>query len=128
MVSRELSHSVRRAIDYIEAQYPHIESIPEIAEAIEENYHNLRTRFRRETGQTLEEYLIRTRLKEAAALLRETNLLVKEICWQVGYTDEAHFGKRFREHYGATPLSYRYRKRMSRLITDTLAKLKRYIR
>ena len=128
MTSHELSSAVRRAIDYIEAQYTHIGSIPEIAEAVEENYHSLRVRVQRETGQTLEEYVILTRLRVAASLLVETNLLVKEICWRVGYNDEAHFSKRFREHYGTTPLGYRYRKRLSRLITDTLAKLKRYIR
>lgn len=128
MLSHELSTAVRQAIDHIEAHYTEIQSVPEIADAVEENYHNLRTRFRRETGQTLEEYLIRTRLEAAATLLTETTLLVQEICWKVGYRDEAHFGKRFREQYGTTPLSYRYRKRLLRLIADTLARFKQYIR
>ena len=59
------------------------------------------------TGRTFSEYLRDLRLAEAARLLRETDLYVKEIVQQVGLSSTSGFYKSFFLSYGTTPDAYR---------------------
>ncbi len=47
------------------------------------------------------------RLSEAAELLKKDDLLIKEICFEVGFNDLKYFGKCFRAKYNYTPVEYR---------------------
>jgi transcriptional regulator GlxA family with amidase domain len=47
------------------------------------------------------------RLNEAAELLKNEDLLIKEICFEVGFNDLKYFGKCFRAKYNYTPVEYR---------------------
>ena len=46
-------------------------------------------------------------MEEAKRLLRETNLLIKDISAAVGYEDVGSFIRRFRKQMGVTPTQYR---------------------
>lgn len=63
--------------------------------------------FKEETGSTVMQYLLKVRLEEAAKLLENSNLLVRDVGVLVGYKKTQHFTKLFKEHYGATPQNYR---------------------
>jgi len=65
--------------------------------------------FRRYFGVPAHEYLLRHRLHQAAYLLRDRNLTVKEASRRVGYNDVYAFSKLFKKHYGAAPSSFRKR-------------------
>ena len=58
-------------------------------------------------GMTFREKLIRTRMDQAAWLLRHTDRLVSEISTEVGYVSESRFYKMVRERLGMTPEQYR---------------------
>lgn len=58
-------------------------------------------------GMTFREKLIRTRMDQAAWLLRHTNRLISEVSAEVGYVSESRFYKMFRERTGMTPDQYR---------------------
>ena len=58
-------------------------------------------------GMTFREKLIRTRMDQAAWLLRHTDRLISEISTEVGYVSESRFYKMFRERTGMTPDRYR---------------------
>ena len=47
------------------------------------------------------------RLNAAAELLKNDDLLIKEICFEVGFNDLKYFGKCFRAKYNYTPVEYR---------------------
>jgi len=47
------------------------------------------------------------RLNEAAELLKNDDLLIKEVCFEVGFNDLKYFGKCFRAKYNYTPVEYR---------------------
>lgn len=64
---------------------------------------------KRETGKTFVELLTARRIAHARALLLHTNLSVKEIAFQAGFTDAAYFGRRFRQLEGHSPLAARTR-------------------
>lgn len=59
------------------------------------------------TGESPGDFLRRFRLQRAAQLLRESQLNISEICYEVGFSTHAHFTKMFGEHFGCTPSEYR---------------------
>lgn len=62
--------------------------------------------FRRATGSSPGEYLIRYRLSQACRLL-ESTLSVTEIAMACGFSDAANFSVRFKKLTGKTPRQYR---------------------
>ena len=47
------------------------------------------------------------RMKHAAALLKSTNLPVRDIAYQVGYENPENFIRTFKKHNKKTPTEYR---------------------
>ena len=65
--------------------------------------------FREYFSATPAEYIRQRRLKNAARLLRTTNLSVKEIAEHSGIPDYNYFSKIFKSSFGTSPLKYRKR-------------------
>ncbi|WP_249662400.1 helix-turn-helix domain-containing protein, partial [Lysinibacillus fusiformis] len=65
--------------------------------------------FKRETNYSFIEYVMHTRMKKAVALLKSTNVSLKEIATSVGYTDVHYFNRIFKSHLGISPGKYRKR-------------------
>ncbi len=63
--------------------------------------------FRRATGQTPIEYLIRLRLQKAMELLRQSDLSVTDIAIDVGFNDSNYFTRQFKAAKGLSPTQYR---------------------
>ena len=72
----------------------------------------LTTRFRQRFGITPESYLLRRRIEVARHLLLTSNLLVKEVAFQVGIADQQYFNKQFRRSVGLSPTAFRVTNRM----------------
>jgi AraC-like DNA-binding protein len=66
----------------------------------------LRT-FKRVTGVTPHQWVLRARLREAARRLAETRAPVTEIALDVGFEDLSNFTRTFRAEFGASPREYR---------------------
>lgn len=67
--------------------------------------------FRRHHGVTPRDFLQRARLDRARELLTTGDQRIKEIAATCGYTDAAHFCRRFKAASGQTPRQYRLRQR-----------------
>ncbi|HVT72075.1 MAG TPA: AraC family transcriptional regulator [Lacunisphaera sp.] len=63
--------------------------------------------FRRRTGFSPVDFLIRQRVRQAGQLLDGTSLSVREIAEQVGYEDPYYFSRCFRRVMGCSPRAYR---------------------
>jgi AraC-like DNA-binding protein len=63
--------------------------------------------FRRTFGEAPHQYLLTRRLERAAALLRNTDRPVTEVCFAVGLTSVGSFTTSFRRVYAAAPVAYR---------------------
>jgi AraC family transcriptional regulator len=70
------------------------------------SYHFLRL-FKKSTGETPLQYIIRCRMEKAKQLLAQTDLAIIEIALDVGYDSLAHFINLFKRHTGVTPSAYR---------------------
>ncbi|MDR6554803.1 response regulator transcription factor [Paenibacillus qinlingensis] len=59
--------------------------------------------FKKATGETFTNYLIRVRLEKAKVLLAEGKHMIYEIAEMVGYKNVAYFSSIFKKHYGMNP-------------------------
>lgn len=68
--------------------------------------------FKKYMNESIFSYIIRSRVEYAAVLLRSQELSVGDIAGKAGFTSESSFHRKFKEHFGVTPLTYRktYRK------------------
>ncbi len=98
---------VRLAHDYMLDNFSEPLSLEEVASAASLSpYHFLRT-FREAFGETPHQFLTARRLEHARHLLRETDLPVAAICYDVGFESPSSFTSLFRRRVGTTPLLYR---------------------
>lgn len=63
--------------------------------------------FKDVTGENVNRYIIRTRMKEAKRLLTDRELQIAEVARMVGYSSAAYFSAAFKEEYSISPKSYR---------------------
>ncbi|WP_426350081.1 helix-turn-helix domain-containing protein [Alloiococcus sp. CFN-8] len=75
--------------------------------------------FRKETGQTLTEYVNIRRIKHAEYLLRSTALQIQTIAQFCGIPDANYFTKTFKRYSGSTPEEYRRTRRNSNESKDS---------
>jgi AraC family transcriptional regulator len=59
--------------------------------------------FKKSTGQTPHEFVVRLRVQRARALLLESPDKLTDIAVQVGFCDQSHLTRHFRRVYGTTP-------------------------
>ena len=63
--------------------------------------------FHRATGNTFTDFVNRVRINRACQLLMESDRLITDICYVVGFNNIANFNRRFRDIKGMTPREYR---------------------
>lgn len=63
--------------------------------------------FKRNTGQTLKDYILECRMKIISRKLKNTSKSISEIGFEFGYTDESHFYKSFKQFCGQSPSDFR---------------------
>lgn len=63
--------------------------------------------FRQKKGQTIAQFVRDLRMLECKRLLTETNLPIKDIALEIGYTQLSHFYQNFKNYYGISPSDYR---------------------
>jgi len=55
------------------------------------------------TNQTPSQFIHQVRLERANELLREGNLNVTQVAYEVGYSSQSYFSKMYQEYYGYSP-------------------------
>jgi AraC-like DNA-binding protein len=68
---------------------------------------NLMRVFRKATGQTPIEYLVRLRIQRAMEMLRNSDLSITEIALEVGFNDSNYFTRQFRRALSLSPRQFR---------------------
>jgi len=100
---------LRHVTDFIEDNYSQDLKLAELAHvAGMSNFHFARE-FKRTTGTTPHQYLIKVRVERAKALLANNELPLTEVSLSSGFSHQSHFTRLFRKVTGTTPHSYRLR-------------------
>lgn len=69
--------------------------------------------FHQQTGYYFNDYLTQARLKYATDLLINTDMIIKDIVDQVGFSSQTYFNRIFKRHFDLSPLAYRRMKHTS---------------
>ena len=96
-----------RAKDLADARYFERLTVSDMARAAGLSRAHFSREFRRTFGESPHAYLLTRRLERAAALLRQTDRSVAEICLSVGLVSVGSFTSSFTRAYGRPPTAYR---------------------
>lgn len=96
---RELS----QVIDYINNYLDQDLSLTTLANLVGMSPPYFSSLFKRVTGLTPHQYVIRCRVERARQLLLTTRLSVTEIARRVGFAHQSHLSRHFKRHFGVTP-------------------------
>ena len=107
MISVPSTRHLLRAKDLVDARYREPLDVPTLARAAHVSPAHFSREFRRTFGETPHQYLLTRRLERAAALLRNTDWSVAQICARVGLTRVGSFTTSFGRAYGLSPMAYR---------------------
>jgi AraC-like DNA-binding protein len=96
-----------RAKDLVDARYFEPLGVDDLARAAGLSRAHFSREFRAAFGEPPHTYLLTRRMERAAALLRNTDHSVAEICLSVGLQSIGSFTTSFKRTYGVSPTAYR---------------------
>lgn len=82
-------------------------SIAELASSAKLSVHHFIRAFKRSTGYTPHQHVMRRRIERAMNMLRRPECSVAQVSGSVGYASPSHFVSSFRRGMGVTPGAYR---------------------
>lgn len=101
------AQKARQAMQYIDAHFHEDLTLIELAYKYAMSPSYFSTIFKKESGQTVVNYITEVRIKNACKSLVETKSGVADIAMSVGYADVQYFFRVFKKVTGQTPLEYR---------------------
>jgi AraC-like DNA-binding protein len=96
-----------RAKDLVDARYGEPLDVRALARAAHLSPAHFSREFRRTFDETPHQYLLMRRLERAAALLRNTDRSVADVCITVGLRSVGSFTTSFGRMFGVSPTAYR---------------------
>ncbi|GGH10492.1 response regulator transcription factor [Paenibacillus segetis] len=102
--SRKLIHQAKQ---YIHKHYVSNVSLEAIADELNISPNYLSYLFRKETKESVVEYLTKYRINKAKDLLRTTHYKIYEVGQMVGYDSEQYFSRVFKKIVGMPPLKFK---------------------
>lgn len=100
---------VEKVKDYIGENLGKPFSREELADHVFLNPAYLSRLFRKETGLSLSEYIIESKMALAKRLLKDSSIKINEIAERLGYENFSHFTRLFKKVVGIGPQQYRRR-------------------
>ena len=107
---RGYSKEINDCIGYLELHLGEKLNMSALAESVGYNKNYLSTKFSREVGVSLSDYLARLRVERAKLALRNTSESIQQISERLGFGSVSYFSAQFRKAVGQTPSDYRNRR------------------
>ena len=99
---------IKEAFSFIEQNFQNDISVEDIAAACGLNRSYFGKIFHESMGKSPQEFLISYRMTKATELLKLTGLSISDIGNVVGYPNQLHFSRAFKNVYGVSPRDWRY--------------------
>lgn len=101
------SRHIERILDWLEAKYAQPFELEAMAGELHLSPYHISHLFKRHIGSTLSEYIAVRRIREACALLANTDMPVQDVGKAVGGFSTSYFCQLFKKHKGVSPQAYR---------------------
>ena len=101
------SARLRRIKELVHAKLEDDLSLDEMAQSVGLSTAHFARMFRKSTGQTPHQFVLRQRLDRAKAMLRAPEARVLDVAIACGFKTQQHFAQVFRDVWGVSPTEYR---------------------
>lgn len=98
---------MNKAIEYINNNIFHEIKIEDICSAINISKYHFCRQFKKNTGMTVMEYILKTRIILAKNILLTENVSILEVSERCGFSSISYFCRAFKSDTGKSPLKYR---------------------
>ncbi len=98
---------VGHVIGSLEKEYAKDWTLDELLKIAHMSRSNFMRVFKKGTGQTPIEYLLRLRIQESMKRLTHTDMTITEIALDIGFNDSNYFSRQFRQALGQSPRQFR---------------------
>ena len=98
---------LRRIRELIHAKMEDELSLDEMAQSVGLSTAHFARMFRKSTGETPHQFVLRHRLERAKTMLRAPDARVLDVAVACGFKTQQHFAQVFRDVYGISPTEYR---------------------
>lgn len=103
----EYSILICNIMNYVSAHISEELTLSSIAAFFHRNPSYVSARFRKETGESLTDFIQKERVQAAVRYFNSTSMSVAEIAGAVGISDFAYFSRIFKKHIGKSPSEYK---------------------
>lgn len=107
---------IHEALTYIEHNFQNEITIEDIAGVCGLNRTYFGKIFKEALGKTPQEFLLNYRMLKAAELLKLTSLSIGDVGLAVGYANQMHFSRAFKNNYGISPREWRYQNHINNTV------------
>jgi AraC family transcriptional regulator len=101
------SARLRRIRELVDAKMEDDLSLDEMAQSVGLSTAHFARMFRKSTGATPHQFVLRQRLERAKAMLRAPDARVLDVAVACGFKTQQHFAQAFRDLWGLSPTEYR---------------------
>jgi AraC-like DNA-binding protein len=108
--NNKVEKAIQKACLFIRENLDKNLNVEELAEGFDISYSLFRKAFKTYTGLSPVQYHVSLRMQQAAYLLTNTDLNVKEISFNLGFCSVYYFSKLFKKKTGKTPTGFRRKK------------------
>lgn len=105
-VNSRYSSAVSACMDYIETHISEKISLDAMAKELGYSSYYLSSKFQKETGENLNQYINRQKIEQAKNLLRAHSLSAADISERLSFSSPSYFAAIFRKFTGMTPSAY----------------------
>jgi AraC family transcriptional regulator len=95
--------TLKRIVQYIHAHLEQDLSLTELATQAQMSCHHFARLFKRATGVSPHQYVIRCRVEQARQLILREELTIAEIAHQLGFANQSHLSRHFKRLVGVSP-------------------------
>ncbi|MDF5707048.1 MAG: response regulator [Nostoc sp. S4] len=98
---------LQSVFDFIENNYRQPITLSKVAVAVGYSPAYLTNRVAKETGESVNAWIVKRRMAAARPLLKNTDQTIEQIASGLGYQNTCHFSRQFRQHHGLSPNFWR---------------------
>lgn len=102
-----MDNKIEAILQFIQENYSKRFTLKEISEICETDYCYLSSVFKKKTGVSFSKHIKSLKMYSAANLIKESQIEIKEIAYDLGYKSLPHFYKDFKSQFGIPPKEFR---------------------
>jgi len=104
---KERTERLSSILEYVERNYAERITLKEAASLAKMSVPQFVRIFKKVAGMSFVSYLTHVRLSRSVRLLKESCHTIAEVAYQVGFSDQSYFDRRFKAAFGQTPRDFR---------------------